>query len=43
MELRTFLEEIPDALIAHDLSGRIVDVNRRACESLGYTREELLG
>jgi two-component system, cell cycle sensor histidine kinase and response regulator CckA len=26
----------------HDLEGRFVDVNRQACESLGYSREELL-
>lgn len=42
IELREFLEEIPDALYVHDLEGRILDVNRRACESLGYSRPELL-
>ena len=26
----------------HDLEGRLLDVNRQACEGLGYTREELL-
>lgn len=40
--LRGFLEEAPDALFIHDLSGRILDANRVACESLGYTRSELL-
>lgn len=29
-------------MFVHDLKGRFVDVNRRACESLGYDREELL-
>ncbi len=42
IELREFLEETPDALYIHDLEGRMLDVNRRACESLGYTRQELL-
>ncbi len=27
----------------HDEQGRIVDVNQHACESLGYTRDELIG
>ena len=31
-----------DALFVHDDQGRFVDVNRQACISLGYTREELL-
>jgi PAS domain S-box-containing protein len=26
-----------------DEQGKIIDMNRRACESLGYTREELIG
>ena len=32
----------PDALYLHDLDGGIIDVNLLACESLGYTKEELL-
>ncbi len=43
MKFRTFLEEVPDSFMAHDMTGRIVDANRKACESLGYTREELFG
>ena len=31
-----------DAFFAHDRDGRIIDVNRSACESLGYSRDELL-
>jgi two-component system, cell cycle sensor histidine kinase and response regulator CckA len=34
-------ENAPEALFIHDARGRIVDVNRRACEILGYTRAEL--
>ena len=40
--LRAFINNAPDALIVHDAEGRIVEVNRRATESLGYRREELL-
>ena len=39
---RVLVEEAADAFFLHDLDGRFRDVNRRACESLGYTREELL-
>ncbi len=39
---RRLVEQAADAMFVHDLEGRFVDVNRRACESLGYTREELL-
>ncbi len=31
-----------DAFFVHDLDGTIIDVNRQACKSLGYNREELL-
>ena len=41
---RTFVDHATDALFVHSAEqGKIVDVNRRACESLGYTREELIG
>lgn len=40
---RLLVERAADALFLHDLDGRLVDVNRQACDSLGYTREELLG
>ena len=36
------MEKAADALFVHDDTGRILDVNRRACVSLGYSREELL-
>ena len=40
---RSFSDHTTDGLFIHDGEGRLVDVNRRACESLGYTREELIG
>ena len=41
---RTFVDHAGDALFVQDLEQRtIVDVNRQACESLGYTRQELIG
>src|ERR671910_3581906 len=40
---KRLVEQAADAIFVHDLQGRLVDVNRQACESLGYTRRELLG
>jgi PAS domain S-box-containing protein len=40
---RRLVEHATDAFFLHDFDGRIIDVNQHACESLGYTREELLG
>ena len=39
---RALVEQASDAFFLHDRQGRFVDVNQRACESLGYSREELL-
>ena len=36
------VEYTPDALYLHDMDGNIIDVNHLACESLGYSKEELL-
>jgi PAS domain S-box-containing protein len=38
---RTLFEQANDAVFLQTLEGRILDVNERACELLGYTREEL--
>ena len=41
---RTLLDHAADALFIYDFEqGTIVDVNRQACESLGYARQELVG
>src|SRR5262249_12253592 len=40
---RTFVDHAADAFFLTDEQGRILDLNRRACESLGYTRDELIG
>ncbi|HEV3333181.1 MAG TPA: PAS domain S-box protein [Bryobacteraceae bacterium] len=40
---RTLVEHAADAIFVYDFEqGTIVDVNPRACEGLGYTREELV-
>jgi two-component system cell cycle sensor histidine kinase/response regulator CckA len=42
---RTYVDHAADAFFLHDTEdfGRIMDVNRQACESLGYSRGELIG
>ena len=40
---RTFVDHATDAFFLQDERYVILDVNRQACESLGYTRDELLG
>jgi len=42
MRYRSLIENATDAIFVHDASGRIVEVSRLACESVGYAREELL-
>jgi len=39
---RLLVEHAADALFLHDQQGNIQDANQIACESLGYSREELL-
>ena len=40
---RTFVDHARDAFFLLDKQLRVVDVNRQACESLGLSREELIG
>ncbi|MBI5427037.1 MAG: PAS domain S-box protein, partial [Nitrospinae bacterium] len=39
---RSLIEQAVDAIFLHDKEGRFIDVNQKACEILGYSREELL-
>jgi PAS domain S-box-containing protein len=39
---RVLVEQAVDAFFLHDATGRFFEVNRRACESLGYSKVELL-
>ncbi|MCB9703942.1 MAG: response regulator [Myxococcales bacterium] len=40
--LRSFVDHSADSFVAHDMNGRVTDVNQTMCDALGYTREELL-
>src|SRR5271157_632797 len=40
---RAFVDHAADAFFVHDEEHKVLDVNRQACESLGYTPEELIG
>ncbi len=40
---RTFVDHATDAFFLFDDRNVVLDVNRQACQSLGYTRDELLG
>lgn len=39
----SIVKNIGDGIIVHDFEGAILDVNEAVCESLGYSREELIG
>jgi two-component system, sensor histidine kinase and response regulator len=39
---RMLMENASDDFFLHDEKGRVLDVNRQACQSLGYSRDELL-
>ena len=39
---RHLVEQAGDAIFVYDLGGQLIDVNQEACDSLGYTRSELL-
>jgi PAS domain S-box-containing protein len=40
---RTFVDHATDGLYLHDEHAVLLDVNRHACESMGYSREEMIG
>ena len=40
---RTFVDHATDAFFLFDDQSTVLDVNRQACQSLGYSREELIG
>lgn len=40
---RTLVDHATDAFFLQDEHGKIIDVNRQACESLGFTRDEMIG
>ena len=40
---RTLVDLAPDAFMLQGQDGTVIDVNRQACEALGYPREELIG
>lgn len=40
---RTFVDHAADMFMLHSEDGTVLDVNRNACESLGYSRDELIG
>jgi PAS domain S-box-containing protein len=40
--LRSLVDQAADAVCLHQIDGRILDVNRRMCTTLGNSREELL-
>ena len=41
-KFRTLFDSAGDAIFIHDRRGRLLEVNRSACELLGYDRSELL-
>ena len=41
-QLRALLDNLGDAAVIHRPGGACLEVNRAACETLGYSREELL-
>jgi PAS domain S-box-containing protein len=40
---RTFVDHATDAFMLHAEDGTVIDVNPQACDSLGYSRGELIG
>lgn len=42
MRYRNVVEGAADAILVHEATGRLTDVNQQACDMLGYDRAELL-
>ncbi|MEI7650151.1 MAG: PAS domain S-box protein, partial [Methanomicrobiales archaeon] len=42
IKYRTLFDNSSDAILIHDMTGRILDVNQVLCDRLGYSRHELL-
>ncbi len=42
IRFRSLVEQAADAIIIHDQHGNIIEVNDRACQDLGYSRDELI-
>ena len=42
LRYKTLIEDAADGLFVFNMEGRFVEVNQQACDSLGYSREELL-
>lgn len=40
---RMLVEQATDGIFLHRADGSVLDVNRQACESLGFSRDELIG
>lgn len=41
-QFRSLIEQSGDAMFLVDLNGNFINVNKRACEALGYERDELI-
>jgi two-component system cell cycle sensor histidine kinase/response regulator CckA len=39
---RALIEQAADAILIADATGQLIDANRKACDLMGYTRDELL-
>ena len=42
IKYQTLFDNSSDAILIHDLTGKILDVNKVLCDRLGYSRDELL-
>ncbi|MFA5056430.1 MAG: PAS domain S-box protein [Dehalococcoidia bacterium] len=41
--LRVFFENVPDIIFAHNMKGCFTDINKKALEISGYSRDEIIG